>query len=296
MLVKYLPKNAWSKMCYNLFKPHVSYREAGALINVTFEVAGPGPIGLVGPSGSGKSTFMKLLSGEKQIINGTLEVTPKLDRPVIYIDKMFPIQLSSKVIETLKDALGNDLKETDALDRIMQWTGICNEKDTIVRELSGGAKYRYKLALGLAQAACKSLDCPPILLVDELLDREDVRIRTPVNHLLRSLAEDLGITIVLASHDMIDIRIACNQVITFWNGKIESVGPPNKSKYVLSKVDDEVHSTLKNKYGVENPYKFNFNPEQPPGIKPKKDKGLRFIHLPSYQSSFSPPDESVPFL
>jgi len=285
VIVKYIPKSAWGKMCHELFQPYGTYREEGALVNITFNFKGPGPIGLIGESGSGKSTFMKILIQKNDVVQGKMEIIPSNMHPIVYIDRYFDVDLDEKVGKSIMRVLKPQMILSGVCSKILEMTQLEKHFDFPVKDLTGGQIFRYKIALALAQAAGKSTEYPPILLVDELLDRVDLRVRTPVNLLLRKLAEDHGITIFLASHSMIDIKTACNQVITFYRGRIESLGPPEKSKYLKEKELEE----MKLKFGVPSDYHFK-DLLEPPQETPQLfvDRGLKFVHLPSHEDTFSP--------
>jgi putative spermidine/putrescine transport system ATP-binding protein len=86
-------------------------------------------------------------------------------------------------------------------------------------QLSGGQRQRVALARALVNR-------PRVLLLDEPLGALDLKLRQQMQHELRSIQGDVGITFVYVTHDQEEALTMSDRLAVFAEGRIEQVGPP----------------------------------------------------------------------
>lgn len=187
----------------------VSYRDGTGqtkpLDGISFRV-GEEPVALMGPSGSGKSTLIRVLAGIQSPDSGTVAIdgTPirhsrrsgNVDERVSVVYQDYRLVDFLTVSENL--GLAAELRGIDcdqaAMDQALNAVGLDRFGDRPPRTLSGGEQQRVAIARALL------LGCR-VLLADEpsgALDAENSRV---VARLLRGLAEQQGVIVVVATHD-----------------------------------------------------------------------------------------------
>jgi ATP-binding cassette subfamily B protein len=191
-------------------------------------------IALVGPSGSGKTTLITLLQRLHAVTSGAILVDG------IDIRSMTQRSLRSQIGVVFQDPhLFNDTvraniaygrpeataEQIEAAARAAQAhdfiEALPDGYDTVVRErgsrLSGGQRQRIAIARALAPG-------PRVLVGDEPLSALDVAVRGQVMDLLRGLATDLGLALVLVSHDIGAVHRLCEQVVVLHEGVVVERG------------------------------------------------------------------------
>ena len=191
--------------------------------------------GLIGHSGAGKSTLLRLInrleepSGGRILIDGE-DVTAldadglrRFRRQVGMIFQHFNL-LSSKTVAAnvampleLAGELGRaeiDRRVAELLARV----GLSEHANKYPAQLSGGQKQR----VGIARALSTN---PKILLCDEATSALDPQTTAQVLQLLAEINRELGLTIVLITHEMDVIRRVCDQVAVMDGGVIVEQGP-----------------------------------------------------------------------
>ncbi|MFI6029416.1 ABC transporter ATP-binding protein [Amycolatopsis magusensis] len=193
----------------------------------------PGQLaGLVGPNGSGKSTLLRtayrhLAPAAGQVFLGdddiaalpprrrarTVACLPQHTRP----DLDMTVR---EVVETGRTPHQRPLGATSAADRravedALRRTGVSTLAQRAFHTLSGGEQQRALLAAALAQAT-------PVLLLDEPTNHLDLRHQLDLLTLIRSL----GITTLMAVHDLNQAAAQCDQLHVLHHGTIAASGPP----------------------------------------------------------------------
>ena len=206
---------------------------APALVDVSLEVA-PGEVfGVIGQSGAGKSTLIRLINGIERPSLGRVIADGEdvgalgpdglrgLRRRVGMIFQHFNL-LSSKTVAAnvafpLKVAgvprgeIGPRVAEL--LDRV----GLADQAHKYPAQLSGGQKQRVGIARALANG-------PKILLCDEATSALDPQTTEQILDLLARLNRELGLTIVLITHEMEVIRRVCHRVAVLDAGAVVESG------------------------------------------------------------------------
>ena len=213
----------------------VAGRDVPALQPTDLRVERGQVFGLIGHSGAGKSTLLRLInrleepSGGRILIDGE-DVTAldadglrRFRRQVGMIFQHFNL-LSSKTVAAnvampleLAGELGRaeiDRRVAELLERV----GLSEHANKYPAQLSGGQKQR----VGIARALSTN---PKILLCDEATSALDPQTTAQVLQLLAEINRELGLTIVLITHEMDVIRRVCDQVAVMDGGSIVEQGP-----------------------------------------------------------------------
>lgn len=190
--------------------------------------------GLIGHSGAGKSTLLRLLnrleqpSGGRIVIDG--EDVTALDSQGLrrfrqrlgMIFQHFNLLSSKTVAENvgMPLQLAGELSRraiAQRVDELLQRVGLAEQAHKYPAQLSGGQKQRVGIARALATA-------PKILLCDEATSALDPQTTGQVLQLLAELNRELGLTIVLITHEMDVIRRVCDRVAVMDAGRIVEQG------------------------------------------------------------------------
>jgi oligopeptide/dipeptide ABC transporter ATP-binding protein len=210
-----------------------------AVQGVSFYVNEGETFGLVGESGCGKSATCrsvlrlirdpgKILSGEilykgedmlkltdKEMINyrGS-EMAMIFQEPMTALNPVLTIR--KQIYEALKrQGLDNNEKETKAID-LLNKVGISSPErrlDNYPHQFSGGMRQRAMIAISLASD-------PDLLVADEPTTALDVTIQDQIIKLINSLKTDLGMSIILVTHDLGVVAQMCDRVAVMYAGKI----------------------------------------------------------------------------
>lgn len=168
-------------------------------------VIDPGEILVVlGHSGSGKSTLLRVLAGLEELDSGQLTRggRPLADRPRTGMVFQQPLLLPWLTVrQNVALGLGyranrDRVADHDAeVDTLLGWLGLTELADAAPAELSGGQAQRVAIARALAVR-------PELLLLDEPFSALDPVTRTDLQDRLRALIGELGLTVVLVTHDV----------------------------------------------------------------------------------------------
>ncbi|MBI3671684.1 cell division ATP-binding protein FtsE [Candidatus Azambacteria bacterium] len=221
---------------------HVSkkYKNSSlALDDVTFRIKKGEFVSVVGQSGYGKSTLLKLVIGEEKptkgsVIVGGYDVTALsehelhlLRRKVGMIFQDFRLLPKKTVYENVAFSLevsGASNKEIEEdVPQVLELVGLSHKSDKFPSELSGGEKQRVAIARAL-------VDRPDILIADEPTGSLDSLNTWDVIRLLIKINE-LGATVVLATHNREVINMLNKRVITLDNGRI--IRDEENGRYIL---------------------------------------------------------------
>ena len=188
-----------------------------ALDNVSFEILKGDRVGIIGFNGAGKSTLLKVLSGVYDATEGTIETKGNI-APLLELGAGFDSKYTGKDNIFLNGAfLGYSedfLKEK--YDEILEFSELGDAINYHVRTYSSGM--RAKLAFSIA-----TIVEPDILIIDEILSVGDIKFRKKSADKIRSLINS-GITVLLVSHSVNQIRDLCNKAIWIDDGRLKMMG------------------------------------------------------------------------
>ncbi len=200
-------------------------------INVTI---GKGDIyGLVGVSGAGKSTLLRCINGLETYQSGSLRVNGtevssledqtlrSFRKNIGMIFQQFSLLERKTVYENVAlpmQCWGYDNKTLDRkVKELLELVELGDKTFSKPRELSGGQKQRVAIARAL------TLD-PEILLCDEATSALDPSITHSILELLKKINRELGITIVVVTHQMEVVKQVCNKIAILSKGHLAAKG------------------------------------------------------------------------
>ena len=200
------------------------YGTTAALDNLSMEVQG-GAVGLLGPNGAGKSTLLKTLLGFVEPTQGTASVfglDVKADplsirRQVGYMPEdecLIPGMNAVQLVSYAGELCG--MPSRDAMQRaheVLYYIGLDEERYRTIDGYSAGMKQRVKLAQAL-------IHDPKLLLLDEPTNGMDTSGRDEMLELVKDIATDKGINVILSSHLLPDVEFACHEIIALSHGSV----------------------------------------------------------------------------
>src|SRR5256885_1307340 len=218
----------------------VSYGKNMALRDVTAAFAA-GAVGLLGPNGAGKSTMIKSLLGFLVPERGRLRVLgldvaeAPLDirARVGYMpetDGHIPGMNAVSFVAYCGELAG--LPRVDAMQRaheVLFYVGLGEARYRNVETYSTGMKQRIKLAQALVHD-------PDLLFLDEPTNGMDPKGRDEMLELVRDLAHNKGVNLILSSHLLPDVEYTCDDVVVMDKGRIATAGPIDALKQPRGRV------------------------------------------------------------
>mgnify|MGYP000954570332 FL=1 len=196
-------------------------KEFKALNDISFQVEKGELLGIIGSNGSGKSTILKVLSGIMPVSEGSVRVDGVV-APLLELTAGFDDDMTVKENVYLRGALLGYTKKfiKDKYDEIIDFSEIKEFENVAFRKLSSGMK--SKLAFSLA-----SFVTPDILILDEVLSVGDMAFRAKSEKRMRELF-DSGVTTILVSHSIDQIREMCTKVLWLEKGQMFGYGDTQK--------------------------------------------------------------------
>ena len=196
-------------------------RTTTALNNISFEIPKGDRVGIIGFNGAGKSTLLKVLSRVYDPTEGTIKTKGKI-APLLELGAGFDSNYTGKDNIFLNGAfLGYSedfLKEK--YDEILEFSELGDAINYHVKTYSSGM--RAKLGFSIA-----TIVEPDILIIDEILSVGDIKFRRKSADKIKSLINS-GITVLLVSHSVAQIRDLCNKAIWLDGGELIMYGEVNE--------------------------------------------------------------------
>lgn len=205
------------------------YGKFHALTDVNLTIEKGETVVLIGPSGSGKSTLIRTINGLESIDGGQLIVNGfdlanrqtninKIRREVGMVFQHFNLYDNKSVLENIMLAPRVVLKRPEEQNRqlameLLDRVGLAEKADSMPAMLSGGQKQRIAIARSLAmQPKCILFDEPTSALDPEMID--------DVLNVMKQIARDSAMTIVVVTHEMGFAREVGDRVIFMDGGRI----------------------------------------------------------------------------
>lgn len=237
--------------------------EVMALQGLDMEIKRGELMSVIGKSGSGKSTLMNIIGGLEKPSAGKIVVAGKnlsdmTEKEMVNYRKntvgfvwqksernLFKYLTALENIEAAMNFTGKSSKEkrTKALE-LLEMVGMSHKKDSYPTRMSGGEQQRIAIAVALAND-------PQILLADEPTGAVDTKTSNHIQDLFRRLNKELGITIIIVTHDM-KLAAKVDRVVMISDGKI-STEKIMKAKYrenIDSLTDEELYENAHEEYSV----------------------------------------------
>ena len=215
----------------NISKHYAASNNFG-VTDISISIATGDFVAIVGESGSGKSTLLKLIYGlltpdTGEVLFKGKHVDGPLERLIPGHDQMkmvtqdFNLNTYAKVYDNIASMLSNtDLtsKKQKTLE-MMEFLRIGKLANKRVVELSGGEQQRVAIARAIITE-------PEVLLMDEPFSQLDAVLKSLLRADLRNLSKNLGITIIIVSHDPVDGLSLADELIVIKNGFLIEKGEP----------------------------------------------------------------------
>jgi ABC-type Mn2+/Zn2+ transport system ATPase subunit len=217
---------------------HASFGFPGviALKDISLSVNAGEFVGVIGPNGSGKTTLCRAVLGLMAPVEGHLhifdcacdELRCHHRAKIGYlpqkgvVDRNFPVTVLETVMMGRYGALGlfkrPGSKDQEIAIESLTHVGMERHKDTALGHLSGGQQQRVFIARALAQQ-------PKVLLLDEPTTGLDITAQHNVIELVEHLHDELGLTVLLITHDINMIRSRVDRLVLL-KTRLYAAGPP----------------------------------------------------------------------
>ncbi|HZW69065.1 MAG TPA: methionine ABC transporter ATP-binding protein [Pseudogracilibacillus sp.] len=208
------------------------YDSVTAVKQANLHIAKGEIFGIIGYSGAGKSTLLrcinllerptsgKILVDNKDLTQLTDEEVRKERLKIGMIFQHFHLISSKKVYDNIAFSLKAAGKSKDEIKKrvpeLLDMVGLTDRADHYPAQLSGGQKQRVGIARALAND-------PKVLLCDEATSALDPTTTDSILALLKKINEELGITIVLITHEMEVVQEVCDRVAVMEDGEVVEV-------------------------------------------------------------------------
>ena len=218
---------------------HISknFASGGRTVHAVQDVSlsiGKGEIfGIIGFSGAGKSTLVRCINLLERPTSGSVTVDGKemtalsarelrqARKKIGMIFQHFNLMPSRTVFGNVAYPLrGSGLSReqiADKVHRLLELVGIGDKAEAYPKQLSGGQKQRVAIARALAND-------PNVLLCDEATSALDPQTTKAILRLLKNLNEELGITVVIITHEMAVVKEICDRVAVMEHGRVVEQG------------------------------------------------------------------------
>ncbi|MFC0399367.1 ABC transporter ATP-binding protein [Paraburkholderia rhizosphaerae] len=201
-----------------------------AVRDASFQVRAGEAFGLVGESGSGKSTLLRALTGLVPVAHGRLSIggqavgakrvssdrALRRDVQMVFQDPYGSLHPRFTVDQALREPLAiNRLdREDERIAAALREVGLGPAfRFRYPHQLSGGQRQRVAIARALIVE-------PRVLLLDEPTSALDVSVQAEILNLLRRLARERDLTVILVSHNLAVVGFLCSRVAVMRNGEI----------------------------------------------------------------------------
>ena len=215
------------------------YNGCKALDRVNVTIKAKEFVSIAGPSGAGKSTFLKLLIGEEKPTMGKIFLDkqnihflkdadmPRLRRKIGMVFQDFRLLPDRTAYENVAFAMqvvgASDKEIAQDVPQLLELVGLVDKLNQFPPQLSGGERQRVAIARALIHR-------PPVILADEPTGNLDLLNTWDIIRILQKINQ-LGTTIILATHDREVINNLGKRVITFDKGRI--IRDEENGRYIL---------------------------------------------------------------
>ncbi len=212
----------------------IGKRQVHAVQDVSLEVSEGDIFGIIGFSGAGKSTLLRLVNQLERPTKGSVFIrdidisklsAKQLRKQRSRIGMIFQNfnlltsrNVAGNIAYPLKVAGYNKHEIKERVAELLEFVGLSDKAKDYPEQLSGGQKQRVGIARALASS-------PEILICDEATSALDPETTQDILRLLKKVNRELGVTILLITHEMHVIQSICNKVAVMESGKVIESGP-----------------------------------------------------------------------
>lgn len=242
----------------------VNKQKVTALSDVNFTIEKGDIFGIIGFSGAGKSTLLRMINALEVPTSGHVEIDGvninglsfnelrKVRKRIGMVFQQFNLLNAKSVYDNVAIPLILNKVPKSDIDKkvktLLDFVDLGDKANAYPGELSGGQKQRVGIARALATD-------PSILLCDEATSALDPDTTESILQLLERVNRELGVTVVIVTHEIDVIQKICNRVVVMEHGKLIERGSVlevfSKPKYETTKrfvrtvIPDEIPSTVK---------------------------------------------------
>jgi len=185
---------------------------------------------LLGPSGCGKTTLLRILGGfisqtEGEVFFENIEISkvPPYKREINTVFQRYALFPHMNVFDNVAFGLRikkqNENVVTQKVTQMLHLVGLDGYGDRAVTMLSGGQQQRVAIARALVNE-------PMVLLLDEPLGALDLKLRKEMQHELKKIQKEVGITFIYVTHDQEEALTMSDNIVVMNAGEIQQIGTP----------------------------------------------------------------------
>ncbi|MBT1170564.1 ABC transporter ATP-binding protein [Bifidobacterium sp. SO4] len=195
-------------------------------------------LGLVGESGSGKSTLAKAIVGMQPLDSGQILIDGLSQHDRAKLKGHAKAEIVQMVFQDPYSSLNPRMSVGEAIGEVLdtyEHLGAAEREESVAEllrlvhlpadvapkmpdQLSGGMRQRVAVAKCLAVR-------PKLIVADEITSALDVSVQAVVLNLIRSLHEQLGLSMLFISHNLAAVRYICDDIAVMHHGRIVECGP-----------------------------------------------------------------------
>ena len=242
-----------------------SFGKKQILKNVSFEMNSGEILGFIGPNGAGKTTTIKLILGLQSIDSGKVlinnfDITKDYEKAIekvgaiVESPDLYMYLTGRKNLEMIARLYKGITKER--IEEVIKITGLENRIDDKVSKYSLGMRQR----LGIAAAI---INKPNMLILDEPTNGLDPEGIKDLRNLLKKLAKEEKMAILISSHNLAELESFCTNVCLIKNGEIidsgsvKSFKQTKKTKYSIEISSTKKLKKIKQEYEIIDDTHFN---------------------------------------
>ena len=187
---------------------------------------------LLGPSGCGKTTLLRILGGFLEPTEGRVLFdgedilgVPPYKREINTVFQKYALFPHMNVYDNVAFGLTIKKEPKDVIEqkvmRMLRLVNLENYAKRNVTEMSGGQQQRIAIARAL-------VNDPSVLLLDEPLGALDLKLRKEMQHELKRIQQEVGITFIFVTHDQEEALTMSDKIVVMNAGEIQQIGTPTE--------------------------------------------------------------------
>ena len=201
-----------------------------AVENLDLHIPAGSFFALLGPSGCGKTTTLRMIAGLEEPTAGTILIGGKdvtddkpHQRPVNTVFQSYALFPHMSILENVafglrRRKIGDATQKAHEALQLVELDHIADRKPA---QLSGGQQQRVALARAIVNR-------PALLLLDEPLGALDLKLRRQMQHELKQIQHEVGLTFLHVTHDQEEAMTMADTVAVMNKGRIEQMGAPEQ--------------------------------------------------------------------
>lgn len=214
-----------------------------AVNGVSFGVNEGEVFGLIGPNGAGKTTTMRMMATLLQVTSGTIDIfgkdvvseTDEVRKIISYLPEeagAYKNLTGRQYLQFISRFFAEGKEQDEMVARGMEVAQLSDRIDDKIDTFSKGMTRRLMVGRAL-------MFKPRLAILDELTSGLDVISAQKIRKVVRDTTRT-GTTVIVSSHNMLEVELICDRIALVNNGKVVEVGSPAdlKSKYDAANIED----------------------------------------------------------